>query len=174
MSKQSYLIISAALFAGSALFVSGQNAWSQTKNENSKIVAADSDVSDFYSSEQLQSDFKQAEVVVYVLVKERELVNVIGKGDCEGDKGTGYCLYRLKGDVKEVFKGKVSKKAIEFYTSPDADYPKKVLLGEKVVFLKWADNYPDKKRSLGAIENSTREIEHKILENMRKIAKKKI
>jgi len=44
-------------------------------------------------------------------------------------------------------------------------------LGEKVVFLKWGDNYPNKKMSLGTLENSTRAIKYDVIEKMRKIAK---
>ncbi|HMS42425.1 MAG TPA: hypothetical protein PKE69_19495 [Pyrinomonadaceae bacterium] len=130
---------------------------------------------DFYSSKFLKYDFKQVNVVVHVNVKSRELVNHIGEGSCEDGKGTGYCLYRLKADVKEIFKGKIEIVNFEFYTVVDVDYRNKdSLLGEKVVFLDWSDNYPDKKMSLGTMENSTRSIEKDVVKKLRKIAKKKL
>lgn len=154
----SFLIVSGFFFV-SATEISGQK-----KDE----------IPDFYQYNFLKSDFNQVQAVVYVNVKSRELVDQIGEGGCEQNTGKGYCLYRLKAEVKEVFKGKIVKENFEFYTIVDADYRNKdSLLGEKVVFLNWSDNYPDKKMSLGTIENSTRSIEHNILKNMRKIAKKK-
>ncbi len=128
----------------------------------------------FYRVSFLRSDFAQVDVVVYVDVKSRELVDQLGGGGCADDKGPGYCLYRLRGEVKEVYKGKVETGAFEFYTVTDASYkPKDRLLGEKVVFLNWSDNYPDKKMSLGTLENSTRDVEHDVLAKMRRIAKRK-
>ena len=56
----------------------------------------------------------------------------------------------------------------------DASTGKKdFLLGKKLVFLNWSDNYPDKKRSLGTLENSTRSLENGVIEKLRKIAGKK-
>lgn len=148
-----------------SLFVLGlcQTTFSQTKK---------SDDSGFYQATMLRSDFNQVEVVAYVNVKEITLVDSMGNGNCETNKGAGYCLYRLKADVKEVYKGKISAKEMEFYTSPDADYPKEKLMGERVVFLNKGKNDADKER-LSAMENSTRAIEYDVLKKMRKIAKKK-
>ncbi len=148
-----------------------QNVFSQTEkmDKNSSSKSADSG---FYQSSTLKSDFNQVEVVAYVNIKERTLIDSMG-GDCENNKGAGLCLYRLKADVKEVYKGKVSAKEIEFYTSPDSDYPKEKLMGERVVFLNRSDNYPDKQSGLGTMENSTRFIEFDVLKKMRKIARKK-
>ena len=129
---------------------------------------------DFYSSKFLKSDFKQVSVVVHVNVKSRELVDHIGEGNCEDGKGTGYCLYRLQAEVKEIFKGKIETENFEFYTVVEPSLRiNATLLGEKVVFLNWSDNYPDKKMSLGTMENSTRSIEKDVIKKLRKIAKKK-
>jgi hypothetical protein len=118
----------------------------------------------------LRNDFRTVDVVVYVNVKSRTLADKMGEGDCEKSTGTGYCLYLLRAEVKEVFKGKIKKGYIEFYTSPDMDYPHKdKLLGEHVVFLEWSKNSPDGKLSLFTLENSTRNIKHGVLAKMRKI-----
>lgn len=128
----------------------------------------------FFQAEMLKGDFKQAAVVVYVDVKSRELADKMGGGDCEQNKGGGMCLYLLKGEIKEVFKGKVSRKNFQFYTTTDSDYqPKDNLLGEKIVFLNWGKNYPNKKMSLGTIENSTRSNEYQVVGKMRRIVKGK-
>jgi len=154
------------------VLTSCQTVLSQTKSKNKKSVDK-TDGSEFYQTEFLEGDYKQVDVVAYVKVRQITLVDSLGNGDCGNNKGTGYCLYRLKADLKEIFKGKVSQREIEFYTSADADYPKKNLMGERVVFLNWSDNYPDKKKSLGTLENSTRAIEYDVLKNLRSLAGKK-
>lgn len=129
---------------------------------------------DAQETEILKSDYKQVDAVLYVDVKEIELINSIGTGNCKDTSGGGYCLYRLKAEVKEVFKGKIRRENFEFYTVIEASLGKKdFLLGEKIVFLDWSKNFPDKKRHLGTLENSTRAVKGNMLEKMRKIAKKK-
>ncbi|HEY0458960.1 MAG TPA: hypothetical protein VGC97_07375 [Pyrinomonadaceae bacterium] len=116
----------------------------------------------------LRSDLKVSDAVLYVNVLSRRLEDQIGDGGCEQDTGGGYCLYLLKAEVKEVFKGKIKKGDFEFYTTTDADYRSKDwLLGEHIVFLVESDNYTDKKPHFGTIENSTRSAA--ALETMRKI-----
>src|SRR5688500_13020310 len=58
----------------------------------------ESDESQFYHAGNLRPDYALADIVAHVNVTERELVDSLGSGDCENDKGTGYCLYRLKGE----------------------------------------------------------------------------
>jgi hypothetical protein len=130
-----------------------QNVASQTETEN-------------YADEEkkwLRNDLKTADVVAFVNVTEFSISDSIGGGNCETNVGGGYCLYLLKAQIKESFKGKIETKSLEFYTSAETEYPKKNLLGEKIVFLVRGEN--DK---LGSIENSSRGTE--ILETMRKIA----
>lgn len=151
------------------IFFGGCSVFQQTISAQTK-----DEIPEFYQTDFLTSDFNQVDVVIYVNVKSRELVDQIGNGSCEQNTGKGYCLYRLKAEVKAIFKGKIKKKNFEFYTTTDADYRNKdLLLGEKVIFLNWSENYPNKKRSLGTLENSTRSIEYDVIEKMRKIAKKK-
>lgn len=160
------VVFSAVLFS-----IPFQNISSQT-DDKPKDTQINSEGS-FYSTELLDSDYEQVNVVVYVNVKSYELIDQIGQGGCEQNKETGYCLYLLKAEVKEFFKEKVNKEIFEFYEVTDANYQHKdSLLGEKVVFLNWSDNYPNKKMSLGTMQNSTRSIEQNIIEKMRKIAKK--
>jgi hypothetical protein len=170
MFMKSFAVFLISLF----IFTSCQVVSSQTANINDKKPVIETDASQFYEMKMLKSDYKQVAVVAYVDIKERVLVDSIGSGDCESDKGAGYCLYRLKVEVKEIYKGKIMGKTLEFYTSPDADYPKKYLMGEKVVFLEWSEENANKERRLGTMENSTRSIEYDILKKMRKIAGKKI
>ena len=169
MFIKKFTLIVAILF----IFTFCQIAFSQTENVDAKKPVVKVDESQFYKKSMLASDYTQVDVVAYVNVKERRLVDSIGGGDCESDKGTGYCLYLLKADLKEVFKGKVTEKEIEFYTSPDAGYPKNNLMGERVVFLNESDNFPDKKMSFGTLENSTRRIKYDVLKKLRKISKQK-
>jgi hypothetical protein len=160
MIKTLLTIVFSALLISSAAFV--QNVSAQTGDGG------------FYSAGFLRSDYKQVDVVLHVDVKEYELVNSIGTGDCKDSSGGGYCLYRLKAEVMEVFKGKIKKQNFAFYTVLEASTGKKdFLLGEKIVFLEWSSNFPDKKRGLGTLENSTRKIESGVLGTMRKIAKRK-
>jgi len=173
MLKTVSIFILTILFLSVAQIAPSQQSKPDEPRQEPKIEFSDESQSGFYKYSFLKSDFRQVDVVAYVDVKERKLEDFLGGvNGCEIDKGTGYCLYCLKGELKEVFKGEISGKTIEFYESMDMDYPKKHLLGEQVVFLKWSDNYPDKNRGLGTIENSTREIKFDILKKMRKIAKK--
>jgi hypothetical protein len=171
MLKIVSILIPAVLFLTAAQIAFTQKSKSDAPREKTKTVVSDSSESEFYKSSLLRSDFKEVDVVAYVDVKERKLEDFIGGGDCETDKGAGYCLYRLKAEVKEVFKGQIGEKTVEFYMSPDMDYPKKYLMGERVVFLKWNASDANKNKSLGAIENSTRSIKYDVLEKMRKIAR---
>jgi len=149
-------ILFAVVFVAAAFlpFAPSQTVSNQTETSSSNPL----DNNDSYNSAgALRADLKAADVVLYVNVLSRELADQIGAGGCEQNTGAGYCLYRLKAEVREVFKGKVEKENFEFYTTTDADYKHKDwLLGEHVVFLTRSDNYPDKKMSLGTIENSTR------------------
>ena len=164
--------ISVIIFIFVGLFLSfSQTVFSQTEKASENLKSSD----DRDLTEWLKTDYKQVDVVLHVEVKEYELINSIGKGECKEIAGGGYCLYRLKAEVKEIFKGKIKRENFEFYTVLEASTAKKdFLLGEKLVFLEWSDNFPDKKRSLGTLENSTRSIESGLLKKMRKIAKKKI
>ncbi len=125
----------------------------------------------FYQANVLKSDLKQVNAVVYVNVTALKLVDSMGSGNCETNTGSGYCLYELTAQVKEVFKGKVVGKTMKFYTSPDADYPKKNLMGEKVVFLNKSKISVSKTKEFVTLENSTRSLEFGIVTKLRKIKK---
>lgn len=163
MRKILFAAVSSTLLFWSA--VPFQSISSQTENKSQDINTEES--SGLHSADMLRSDLRVADFVAYVDVKERKLVDSIGSGDCENDKGNGYCLYLLKAELKEIFKGKTSEKTIEFYESPDMAYPKKYLMGEQIIFLVWSEKEGDKTRSLGTIENSTRRLG--ALEKLRKI-----
>jgi len=110
--------------------ISFQSASGQTQNNSNRIESKTQDDqkesdSNYYSAEFLKSDFKQVEVVLYVNVKSRELVDQIGGGNCEQNKGPGNCLYLLKAEVKEIYKGKVKRENFNFYQTTDADYKNK-------------------------------------------------
>lgn len=172
MPKTISIIIFAILF-----FTISPGAYSQKNKNNSpneKTKVAETGDSEFYSPALLAADLKQSDVVAYVNVLSYELADQIGQGGCEQNKGAGYCLYLMKAQVKEIFKGRIRQKTFEFYKVTEADYAhKEKMLGRHVVFLGWSDNYPNKKRSLGTLENSTRDIKHNVLQKLRKIARKK-
>lgn len=161
MLKKAFVVI--VIFAG--LFLSfRQTAFGQSEDKEW----------DAQETEMLRGDYKQVAVVLYVDVKAYELVDSIGTGNCKEISGGGYCLYRLKAEVKEIYKGKIKKENFEFYTVLEASTGNKdFLLGEKIVFLNWSSNYPDKKRHLGTLENSTRTVKGNMLEKMRRIARRK-
>lgn len=120
----------------------------------------------------LRGDLRASDVVAHVDIKEKKFIDSIGNSaDCENDKGSGYCRYLLKADVKEVFKGKSIGQTIEFYVTPDADYPKKNLLGEEIVFLVRHKDEVTEKEALFTIENSSRPVQW--LDAMRKIVDSK-
>ena len=126
---------------------------------------------EFYQTATLKYDYKQVDAVVYVNVTGLKIVDSIGSGDCETNKGSGYCLYELTTQVKEVFKGKAIGKTLKFYTSSDTDYPKKNLLGERVVFLDKGELDITKTKEFFTLENSTRRVEFGIVGKLRKIKK---
>ena len=137
-------------------FAPFQNAASQTEDKE----AANEE------KKSLRSDLKVSDVVAYVNIKQTKNVDRLGGGNCETNVGSGYCLYLLTAEIKEFFKGKTAAKTLEFYISTETSYPKKNLLGEKIVFLVWNENA--KMKHLSAIENSSRSV--KLLAEMRKIA----
>lgn len=126
---------------------------------------------EFYQSDVLKGDYKQVNAVVYVNVTGLKIVDSMGSGNCETNKGAGYCLYELTADVKEVFKGKSIGKKLKFYISPDADYPKEKLMGEQVVFLNKGEIAKSKTKEFVTLENSTRKIEFDVIGKLRKIKK---
>ena len=157
------------LFTFAFLFLSSaalQNVAAQTADQMRN------DEDGFYSEKFLKNDFRQVAAVIYVNVREGKLVDSTG-AECENDSSRNLCQYLLTADVKEVFKGRIKAKTIEFYTNPDAGYPKEKLLGEKVLFLNRGKDKTSKKMTYNAMENSTRSIEQNVLEKLRKIAKKK-
>lgn len=125
----------------------------------------------FYQADALKGDFRQVNAVAYVNVKTIKVADSMGSGDCEKNKGAGYCLYELSADVKEVFKGKIAGRTLKFYTSPDADYPKEKLMGEQVVFLNKNNVAVAKTNQFVTLENSTRKIEFDVIGKLRKIKK---
>lgn len=132
-------------------------------------VTDDSDDSDLYSMKWLRHDLRLSDVVAYVDVKEKKLIDRTEGTDCDNDKGTGYCAYLLEATVKEVFKGEITAKQFEFVTTPDADYPKRYLLGEQVVFVTMGERVDGREARLVTLENSTRRIEQKVIEKLRNV-----
>ncbi len=125
----------------------------------------------FYDSDALKGDYNQVKAVVYLNVTGIKIVDSMGSGNCETNKGSGFCLYELTAEVKEVFKGKGVGKTLKFYTSPDADYPKERLMGEQVVFLNQSEMAKVKDKQFVTLENSSRKIEFDIIGKLRKIKK---
>lgn len=139
-----------------------------TVSETPKVE--NSEIDDLYTPKWLRNDMRVSDVVAYVNVKEVKYVDRSDTDtDCENNQGGGYCAYLLTAEVKEIFKGKVETKPFVFYASADASYPKKYFLGEQIVFLLGGEEDKDKKRNLGTLENSSRSIEHNVLEKMRNI-----
>ncbi len=125
--------------------------------------------SEYYSTKSLRNDYRIADVVAYVNVKEKILADHTNGADCDNNKGIGYCSYRLVAELLELYKGEVKSKVIEFYAGCDATYPKKNFLGEKVIFLILNESEEGKPGSLGSLENSSRTIQHDLLQKMRTI-----
>ncbi len=135
----------------------------QTAKENEKINDTDQEFQaslDEYESNTgyLREDLRNADVVVYVDVKEFR----------ETDRVGGYVMYVSEAEVKELLKGRLSSNNFEFYVSADSTYPQKNLLGEQIVFLTRSKETEEKGGiALGQMENTTRTV--KSLEKIRKI-----
>ncbi len=163
MRKILFALIFSAVFLIPFQIVSAQtDGGSQNSNDNSS----------YFDINLLKSDYEQAFIVAYVDV--REIISVGSsddKTDCVNFTGIGYCSFRVRAVVKEVFKGKIRTKKIEFSEGGEARLigNKERFLGEKMIFL---ETFTDSgKTYLQTIENSTRRIEYGIVEKMRKIAK---
>lgn len=165
MLNKKIALVLAVLF----VFAVCSTVFAQNKDADNKKSEVDKAEMQFYATELLRADYKSVDVVAYVDIKEYKVADSVGRGDCGAEKSAGYCLYLLKAEVKEVFKGKVTKKEIEFYLTAESGYPKKHLTGERVVFLE----LDKEKKTLGVMENSARWIKYDILKKMRRIAKKK-
>lgn len=113
--------------------------------------------SQFNSSANLRHDLKNADIAAYVDVKNVKLAGRSNDVNCESDAEFGYCSYLLTAEVKEIFKGKIEAKTLEFYTVMESGNAKTGLMGEQIVFLIWNENEEDKTRWLATIENSTRD-----------------
>lgn len=156
--------------------VSAQNGDVQPEKpkKSAVVLVKTQEDAEFYTVGFLESDLKESDVVAHVNVLSYELADQIGMGGCEQNKGAGYCLYLLKAEVREIFKGKIATRKFEFYKVTEADYAhKEKMIGSHVVFLKWSNDFPGKKRSLGTIENSTRDIKHNVIAKLRKISRRK-
>lgn len=129
----------------------------------------DSDDSDQYSMKWLRHDLRISDLVVYVNVIEKKLIDHTDGADCDNDKGTGYCAYLLTASVNEVFKGKIIATPLEFVETPDADYPKRFLLGKQVVFLTRGERVDGREARFQTLENSTRRIEHNVIQKLRNV-----
>jgi hypothetical protein len=157
-----------AMIVLSGLGASGLPGQSTPPGAPGKLLkgAAVPDDPEPYPARSLSLDRKVADVVAYVDVREVKLIDSIGRdADCERNTGSGYCSYLLSGEVKEVFKGRLAAKTLNFHIGTEAGYPTKLLLGEQVVFLIRGKRAV----SLEVIENSTRRIEYQVLEKLRKI-----
>lgn len=162
MIRNMFCGISAILCFG---FCEGLNSFASGQTQNPQNVVANH--SDQYSMGGLRNDLRISDVVVYVDIKQKKLVDHTEGADCENDRGAGYCAYRLTADVKEVFKGDVQTKQIEFIQTSDAGYPKKYFMGEKVIFLEWSEPDQGETKALVTLENSTRSVDNRVLEQMR-------
>src|SRR5215213_11056845 len=106
MLKTVSIFILTILFLSVAQIAPSQQSKPDEPRQEPKIEFSDESQSGFYKYSFLKSDFRQVDVVAYVDVKERKLEDFLGGGSVsKKDKGTGYCLYCLKGELKEVFKG---------------------------------------------------------------------
>lgn len=136
-----------------------------------QIVSAQNDEmsaeNQFNSSANLRHDLKSSEIVAYVDVKNVKLAGKSNEINCESTTKFGYCSYLLTAEIKEIFKGKLETKKLEFHTVMESGNSKKRLLGGQIVFLVWNKNNERNTKSLITIENSIRDI--KALELMRRI-----
>jgi hypothetical protein len=163
-------------------FISFQNTSSQiqksvSEKESPKTVVTsetpienNSELDDQYMPKRLRFDIRMADVVTYVDVKEVKLSGSDNEStDCENKGGPGgYCFYDLTAEVKEVYKGNIETKSLEFSANADSSYPKENFLGERVFFLKWTAG-ENKGRFLVNMENSSRLIKHNVIEKISNI-----
>lgn len=140
--------------------------WNSYPGDDQLLVITDD--SDHYKMKWLRRDLLVSAVVAHVNVVSRQLVDATDGADCENNRGSGYCGYKLTAQIRKVYKGKLLSSQIEFGETADATYPKTGFIGERVIFL-----LQNEDGKLGTMENSTRSIADNILEKMSVIADQK-
>ncbi|NOT48080.1 MAG: hypothetical protein HOP17_10085 [Acidobacteria bacterium] len=132
---------------------------------------------EYYAVGWLKSDYKEADIVAYIDSKE---VVSTDRSDEQTDcvnfsrnTGYGYCSFTMRAEIKELYKGKLRSRAIEYseYGEGRNIKSRDQFLGEQVVFLERHKSAQDGSSIYQVIENSTRDINYKVLEKMRKISK---
>ncbi len=132
---------------------------------------------EYYAVEWLKSDYKDANVVAYIDSKE---VLSVGRSDEFTDcvnfspnTGPGYCSFTMRAEIKELYKGKLRSRTIEYSEYGEGGYirNREQFLGKQVVFLEKYKSEKDGSIFYQVIENSTRDVDHEVLAKMRKISK---
>lgn len=165
MRKGLFIIAAAVVFlvSGSCQFGFGQTTGDKlTDNQTIGIPEP-------YQTSSLESDLRSADLVVHLLITSVTIADSTPSADCKYNRGPGYCSYYLEAEIKEMFKGEITGKTLNFYTSAEASFPKNAFIGERVVFLTADETSSPNAESYSTIENSTRKIEHNVIERLRAI-----
>jgi len=118
---------------------------------------------DFPDMSYLRTDVRNSSVVARVIIRSYEEVDRIGEKSF-------YALYRIEGEVQEVFKGKAKKgQLLEFYYAVENGYSRSIVGDDCIVFLQNNYNEKTKKKNLGEIENSRLPTNESRLKKLRKI-----
>lgn len=113
----------------------------------------------------ITSDYNQVKIVAHIRVLASDQVEKIG----------GYSVYRITGQVLELYKGKVEPgESLVYYMQVEEGYDMNRYRGEKIVFIYLRD--ADERSDYRSLENSDRQPTPKvisILKSLKRSAKTK-
>lgn len=104
----------------------------------------------------ITADYRQVTIVAHIKIQKAERVEQIG----------GYIIFRITGQILELFKGKFPADAnFVYYMQVESGYNMDHYVGQKIVFLSFHNN--DEATEYRALENSDREPTTKIVSILR-------
>lgn len=106
----------------------------------------------------ITSDYRQVTIVAHIKLRKAERIEKIG----------GYLIYRVTGDVIELFKGQFPADApLVYYMQIEDGYNMDQYRREKIVFVTLRNN--DEATEYRALENSDREPSTKVISILRSL-----
>ena len=106
----------------------------------------------------ITSDYNQVRIVAHIKVLNTDQVDKIG----------GYLVYKITGQVLELYKGKVQPgESLSYYMQIEEGYDMSRYRGEKIVFIYLHNT--DERSDYRALENSDREPTQRVISILRNL-----
>ena len=109
----------------------------------------------------ITSDYKQVRIVAHIKVLNTDPVDKIG----------GYLVYKITGQVLELYKGKVEPgESLSYYMQVEEGYDMNRYRGEKIVFIYLLNT--DERSDYRALENSDRQPTQRVISVLRSLKRR--